>query len=318
MEKTVWHQPVMASEVIELLQPRAGGRYVDATVGDGGHAERLLEASAPDGRLLACDRDREALARASARLARFGERVDLVHSDFDRLLDVLAERGWADGADGVLLDLGVSSPQLDRPERGFSFAGDGPLDMRMDAGSGPTAADLLRDLDERELADLIYRWGEERAARRIARAICHARRRNPITRTRELREVIVRAGVRGRPGRDPATRTFQALRIAVNDELGQLERFLEGGWRAVRPGGRLAILSYHSLEDRLVKRSFAEWAADCVCPPEQPVCTCSKKAVVRVLTRRKRRPSALEIERNPRARSAGLRAVERLATEETP
>ncbi|RMF24582.1 MAG: 16S rRNA (cytosine(1402)-N(4))-methyltransferase RsmH [Deltaproteobacteria bacterium] len=317
MSKTVWHEPVLAAEVVELLRPRAGGRYVDATVGDGGHAEKILEASAPGGRLLACDRDPEALERAASRLAGFGDRVELAQATFDDLPHLLAERGWRDGADGILLDLGVSSRQLDEARRGFSFSADGPLDMRMNPAEGASAADLLRELSERELAELLRRYGEERAARRIAREICRARRQAPITRTRELREAVVRAGVRGRPGHDPATRTFQALRIAVNDELGQLERFLARGWSLLRPGGRLAILSYHSLEDRLVKRAFAEWAADCVCPPEQPVCTCSKRAEVRLVTRRKRKPSPAEVERNPRARSAGLRVVERLGAQES-
>lgn len=309
------HIPVMPEEVAEVLQVRAGGRYVDATVGEGGHARRILLDSAPDGELLALDWDEQALARSRERLAVFASRVRFVRAGFGDLSSLLAECGWGDGADGVLVDLGVSTLQLGRAERGFSFAAEGPLDMRMDRRRPTTAADLVRELSEDDLADLLFRFGEEPASRRIARAIVSRRRLRPIETTADLRAIVAAAAVRARPGRDPATRTFQALRIAVNGELAELERLLDRGWELLRHGGRLAILSYHSLEDRLVKRAFKQWAATCICPPGLPVCGCGWHPRVRPVTRGRLRPSAREIEENPRARSAGLRAVERIADE---
>jgi len=303
----------MADEVIEALAPRAQGRYVDATLGDGGHAERIL-ASAPTLELLAIDRDEQALSRARARLAAFGNRVRLEHSAFGDLRTLLEQAAWADGVDGVLLDLGVSSLQLDAAERGFSFRQPAPLDMRMDRSRGPTAADLLAESSETELADIIYRYGEEHAARRIARQIARARGERPITTTNQLRDLVIRAGVRGRPGHDPATRTFQALRIAVNGELDELESVLGDGWQLLRPGGRFVVLSYHSLEDRLVKHAFRDWAARCRCPPGRPICDCGWTPKVRFVFRGRRAASDAEVAANPRARSAGLRAVERLAS----
>jgi len=307
------HLPVMVDEVVECLEVRSGGRYVDATLGEAGHAVKLLEASSPDGRLLGVDWDGDALASSKRRLERFGSRVVLERGSFADLRRILEEVGWGDGADGVLLDLGVSTLQLGIAERGFSFAAEGPLDMRMDSRAPRAAAALVNELSEGELAELLAAYGEERAARRIARAIVRRRARAPIETTSDLREVVVSTGVHGRPGHDPATRTFQALRIAVNRELEQLERFLADGWLVLRPGGRLAVLTYHSLEDRTVKQAFRRWSASCLCPPRQPVCTCGWHARTRLLTVRKRKPSAAEIARNPRARSAGLRAVERLA-----
>jgi 16S rRNA (cytosine1402-N4)-methyltransferase len=301
------HLPVLVGEVVEWLRPRPGARLVDATVGLGGHAAALL-AAAPDARLLGLDRDPAALARAAERLGAAGERVVLRQARFSELSGVLAALEW-DGADTVLLDLGVSSLQLDEPARGFSFQGDGPLDMRMDAGAGPTAAEILNQWPERELARLIAEFGEEPRARAVARAIVRAR---PLRTTGELARVVERVLGRGRPGLHPATRTFQAIRIAVNDELGELERFLADGFRVLRPQGRLAVLAYHSLEDRRVKDAFRRWAADCLCPPRMPRCVCGWRARVRLLTRRPLRPSALEIARNPRSRSARLRVVERL------
>jgi len=302
----------MLEQVLEHLAIRPGGRYVDATLGEGGHAGAILASCAPDGIVLGIDRDREALESAGRYLAAAGERLRTLHSPFGRLLEVLREQGWSDGVDGVLVDLGISTLQLRRARRGFSFAADGPLDMRMDAQLPDSAADLVNDLAEADLADLIYRFGEERASRRIARSIVHTRSQRPLATTADLRDAVVRAGVRGRPGHDPATRTFQALRIAVNDELGEITRLLEDGWRALRSGGRMVILSYHSLEDRIVKNEFKRWAADCLCPPRQPVCNCGWDAKVKLVTRRKLRPTDMEVERNPRARSAGLRSVERL------
>jgi len=302
----------MADEVMAALAPRPHGRYVDGTLGDGGHAERLL-ADIPSLLLLAIDRDEQALARARERLATFSDRVRFEHAAFGELAVLLERIGWGDGVDGLLLDLGVSSPQLDTPERGFSFRQPAPLDMRMDRSRGPTAAELIAESSEQELADILYRYGEERAARRIARQIVRAREEEPVTTTEELRALVIRAGVRGRPGHDPATRTFQALRIAVNGELDQLEAVLDAGWRLLRPGGRFVVLTYHSLEDRMVKQAFREWAASCLCPPERPVCDCGWTPKVSFVVRGRRPAAEQEVAANPRARSAGLRAVERLA-----
>ena len=299
------HLPVLVGEVVEWLRPRPGACLVDATVGLGGHAAALL-AAAPGARLLGLDRDRAALARAAERLP--GERVVLRQARFSELAAVLAEFGW-DGADAVLLDLGVSSLQLDDPARGFSFRVDAPLDMRMDAGSDPSAAEIVNQWPERELARILAAFGEEPRARALARAIARAR---PLRTTGELARVIGGVLGRGRPGLHPATRSFQAIRMAVNDELGELERFLADGYRVLRPRGRLAVLAYHSLEDRRVKDAFRRWAADCLCPPRIPRCLCGWSAKVRLLTRRPLRPSAREVARNPRARSARLRIVERL------
>jgi len=299
------HVAVLVGEVVEWLRPRPGACLVDATVGLGGHATALL-AAAPGARLLGLDRDRAALARAAERLP--GERVVLRQARFSELAAVLAEFGW-DGADAVLLDLGVSSLQLDDPARGFSFRVDAPLDMRMDAGSDPSAAEIVNQWPERELARILAAFGEEPRARALARAIARAR---PLRTTGELARVIGGVLGRGRPGLHPATRSFQAIRMAVNDELGELERFLADGYRVLRPRGRLAVLAYHSLEDRRVKDAFRRWAADCLCPPRTPRCVCGWSAKVRLLTRRPLRPSAREVARNPRARSARLRIVERL------
>lgn len=307
------HVPVMADEIVEAVLPRQGRRFVDATVGEGGMSELVLEASSPHGELLGLDWDDAALELSRTRLARFGSRVRLVRDSFANLRVVLSDAGWGEGADGILVDLGVSTLQLGRDDRGFSFQADAPLDMRMDRRLPETAADLVAGLPEKELADLIYKYGEERASRRIAWQIVRRRQAAPILTTSGLREAVRAAGVKTKPGIDPATRTFQALRIAVNRELDQIEALLDRGWELLRPGGRLAILSYHSLEDRIVKQAFAMWSADCLCPPRQPVCNCGWKAKVRRVTRGKQKPTDEEIERNPRARSAGLRVVERLA-----
>lgn len=304
------HVPVMVAQVVRGLRPRPGARLVDATVGLGGHAAALLDA-APGARLLGLDRDPAALAIAAARLARFADRVRLRAGSFAELAAALAEEGWdaADGVDGVLLDLGVSSLQLDTAARGFSFRLAGPLDMRMDPAGELAAAAVVNTWDERALASAIAELGEEPRARAVARAIVRAR---PLESTGRLADVVARAVGGGRPGIHPATRTFQAIRIVVNDELGALERFLAHGWQTLRPGGRLAILAYHSLEDRRVKEAFRRWAASCLCPPGLPVCTCGWTPTVRVLTARPLRPTEEEIAANPRARSARLRVVERL------
>ncbi len=303
------HMPVLYHEIIHALQPRAGGLYVDCTLGAGGHAEGILRASDPDGRLLGLDVDPQALATARERLAPFGDRAIIRRASYVTLSEQLASLGW-DAVDGVLLDLGVSSMQVDTPQRGFSFREDGPLDMRFDPSRPQTAADLVNTLPEAELADLIWRYGEERRARQVARAIVQTR---PIHTTRQLAEVVARVTRSGKPGVHPATRTFQALRIAVNGELDALEQVLPQAVAALRPGGRLAVIAFHSLEDRIVKRFLQRESRDCLCPPEQVICTCEHRAQVRRITRKPIRASADEIAHNPRARSARLRVAEKLA-----
>jgi 16S rRNA (cytosine1402-N4)-methyltransferase len=301
------HVPVMVEQVVRGLRPRPGARLVDATVGLGGHAAALLESS-PDTTLLGVDRDPQALEIAAGRLAAFGTRVRLRQASFADLRALLDAEGW-DGADGILLDLGVSSLQLDVAERGFGFRHAGPLDMRMDSSSEPSAETIVNTWDETALADAIARLGEEPRARAVARAIVRAR---PLRSTAALADVVARAVGRGKPGLHPATRTFQAIRILVNDELGALDRFLAAGWTLLRPGGRLAVLAYHSLEDRRVKEAFRRWAASCLCPPGLPRCGCGWSRKARVLTPRPLRPADDEVLRNPRARSARLRIAERL------
>jgi 16S rRNA (cytosine1402-N4)-methyltransferase len=307
----VSHASVMLSETVDLLHPRVGGRYVDGTLGGGGHAEAILDACTAT-ELLGVDRDAEARRRAGERLARFAERVHIEDATFDEIGHCLARLGW-DGVDGILLDLGVSSLQLDTAERGFSFSRAGPLDMRMDRGAAPTLSDWLHEVSERELVRVLREYGEERRARRIAGAILDAERRGELGDTCALAAVVSRVVGRSTPHPHPATRVFQALRIAVNGELEILERFLQDAYRWLRPGGRLVVLAYHSLEDRLVKRAFATWARACLCPRSVPVCRCGWSKKVRLLTPRPLRPSSAEIAHNPRARSARLRAVERIA-----
>jgi 16S rRNA (cytosine1402-N4)-methyltransferase len=300
------HLPVLLDEAMAWLDPKPGGRYCDATLGAGGHAFAVLERSAPDGRLVGLDRDPAALATAGARLQPFGDRVTLVHARFSEARDVLARLGMTP-VDGFLVDLGVSSPQLDRAERGFSFRMDGPLDMRMDPTSGETAADLLRRVDEVELTGIIRDHGEERHAARVARAIIEARRAGPVDTTGRLAAIVARALPRHEPGKNPATRTFQALRIAVNDELGELERFLAVATDCLRPGGRLVVIAFHSLEDRIVKRRLRTLAGrrgGDAAPVDPPL--------LRLLTKHVVVPGDEERARNPRARSARLRAAERL------
>jgi 16S rRNA (cytosine1402-N4)-methyltransferase len=301
------HVPVMVGQVVRGLRPRPGARLVDATVGLGGHAAALLEA-APDTRLLGIDRDPAALQAAAERLRPFGDRLRLRRGSFDEIGSLLADERW-DGADGMLLDLGVSSLQLDTASRGFSFRQAGPLDMRMDPGAALTAEAVVNTWDEQELAAALSELGEEPRARAVARAIVRAR---PLASTLVLADVVAQVLGRGRQGLHPATRTFQAIRILVNDELGALERFLADGWTLLRPGGRLAILAYHSLEDRRVKEAFRRLAATCLCPPGLPRCICGWHARVRQVTTRPLRPEAEEVAANPRARSARLRIVERL------
>jgi 16S rRNA (cytosine1402-N4)-methyltransferase len=301
------HRPVLYHEIILALQPKNKGLYVDGTLGAGGHARGILEACAPDGRLLGLDVDPQALALARKTLAPYGGRAHLTQASYDSLNETLREIGW-EIVDGILLDLGLSSMQLDTPERGFSFQHDAPLDMRFDPASPTTAADLVNTLPQEELADLIYRYGEERGSRRIAQALVRAR---PLRTTRQLAAVI--ESVIPRRGHiHPATQTFQALRIAVNQELERVENFLPQAVAALKSAGRLAIISFHSLEDRIVKEYFRRESRDCICPPRQPVCTCGHKATLKEISRKPITPGEAEIKANPRARSAKLRVVEKI------
>lgn len=301
------HVPVLLQPVLAFLQVQPGSTTVDGTVGGGGHAEAILQSSAPRGRLLGLDRDPAALATAGERLARFGERVTLRHGSFAHL-DTVA--GDFAPVSGILLDLGLSSLQLADPDRGFSFRDEGPLDMRFDpAAGGATAADLVNGLSVKELTSLLYDYGEERQAARIATAIAAAR---PLNTTTQLADIVAQAVGRRRGRIHPATRTFQALRIATNDELGALKAGLLKALDLIEPGGRLVVISFHSLEDRIVKHFMRREARDCVCAPDSPVCTCGHRARLRVVTRRPVRPDSHEVSANPRARSARLRAAERI------
>ncbi len=309
------HLPVLAEEVIEMLQPAAGSLQIDATVGGGGHTERILEASDPDGRLLGLDADGAAIARVAQRLERFGDRLVLRQANFRELGAVAPAAGFG-AVDGLLFDLGLSSFQLADTERGFGFRAGGPLDMRFDATRGVSAAELLVTLDATELTALFRRFGEEPFAPRIARAIVEARRSAPITTAEELAALVERVAPRTAPGRrriHPATRVFQALRIAVNEELDALSEALAAAVDLLRPGGRLVVLSYHSLEDRIVKRFLDAERKGCICPPSVPVCVCGRTPRLRLVTRPSLTPTDAEIAANPRARSARLRAAERIA-----
>jgi 16S rRNA (cytosine1402-N4)-methyltransferase len=299
-------------EVVRLLEPERGGFFVDATLGAGGHALALLERG-PGIRLLGIDRDPQALAIARERLARHADRVEFVAADFGSLDEVLA--GFPP-PDGILADLGVSSMQVDRPERGFSFKRDGPLDMRMGPG-GRSAADILAAADADELTRILRDYGEERMAAKIARGIVMERSKNPIVSTRQLARIVADAkGTRERI--DPATRVFQALRIEVNQELVALARFLAAAANRLNARGRLAVISYHSLEDRIVKETFRRESGTCLCPPKLPTCVCGARRAFRVLTRRPVVASEREIHANPRSRSARLRAAEKVSEAPAP
>jgi 16S rRNA (cytosine1402-N4)-methyltransferase len=308
------HLPVMVEEIIVGLSLRPGSLSVDATVGGGGHAARILEATSPDGRLLGIDADRAAIERAGRRLAPFGERVRLRQANFEELAAVAAAEG-IDVADALLFDLGLSSDQLADESRGFSFRAPGRLDMRFDTSRGRPAAELLATSDEGELIALLRRYGEEPYAGRIARAIVRERARQPIESATELAALVEGAvpAARSRRRTHPATRVFQALRIAVNRELEVLPPALGAALELLRPGGRLAVLAYHSLEDRIVKRFVATERRGCICPPEIPVCVCGRSPRLRPIGPTPMVPSAQEIGANPRARSARLRIAERLA-----
>ncbi|MBM3934958.1 MAG: 16S rRNA (cytosine(1402)-N(4))-methyltransferase RsmH [SAR202 cluster bacterium] len=303
------HRPVMVAEVLEGLQVKPGGFYIDGTLGEGGHTEAILEAATPPPTVMGTDLDTQAIAKAAKRLERFGERAVLVHGTYVDMGRLAQERGLG-AADGVLMDLGLSSLQLETPERGFSFARPGPLDMRFDNTKGRSAHQLVNGASERDLADIIFRFGEEPRSRKIARSIVSAR---PVETTADLVKAVERVMGRPRPGQvHPATRTFQAIRIAINKELENVENGLVEAVNVLKPGGRLVVISYHSLEDRLAKTFFAQESRDCICPPEVPVCVCGHKASIRVLTRKVITPTEKEIEENPRSRSARIRIAERL------
>jgi 16S rRNA (cytosine1402-N4)-methyltransferase len=315
------HIPVMLEEVLNFLQPKTNGYYVDGTLGGGGHAEAILERSSPGGKVLGIDTDELALERVEKRLAREVQdgRLVLVHGNFAELARIVDEVGFVSSIDGILLDLGFSSFQIDDPERGFSFSADGPLDMRLDQSQEITAADLVNNASEKELADIFWSYGDETRSRQIAWRIVRERARGPITRTSQLARLAA-AGVPYKPGMiHPATRVFQAMRIAVNSELKRLEEVLPQILEVLRrgktnntggDGGRMVIISFHSLEDRLVKIFIRREAMDCICPPGIPVCVCNHKASLRILTPKPVTPSKQEIIDNPRARSAKLRAAE--------
>ncbi|HLE64132.1 MAG TPA: 16S rRNA (cytosine(1402)-N(4))-methyltransferase RsmH [Pyrinomonadaceae bacterium] len=307
------HRPVLPAETKSFLAPEQGGLFVDCTVGLGGHSEEILEV-ADDTRVIGIDLDEEALAFSRERLARFGSRFVAAHANFRELAQVLTDLGES-APSGILADLGVSSLQFDTPERGFSFRFDAPLDMRMDRNSGfETAADLLARLSEEEIARIVFEYGEERNSRRIARRIVESRERGkPITTTKELAELVERSARTRKKGQiHPATRTFQALRIAVNNELEGLAQFLETAIDLLKPEGRLVVISFHSLEDRIVKRELRRLSGRCQCPARVPSCSCGARRAVEILTRRPVTPSATEIEENPRSRSARLRACRKL------
>jgi 16S rRNA (cytosine1402-N4)-methyltransferase len=307
------HETVLLEETVDAVRPHSGGKYIDCTLGGAGHSRLLLEKSAPAGKLLAFDQDPKALANARMILAPFGDRVELVHSNFRRVQQVVERTGFHP-VDGVIFDLGVSSPQFDEAERGFSYRFDAPLDMRMDTSSdGMTAADLVNEADEEELARIFFEYGEEKFSRRIAKAIVKTRSHHRIESTQELAELIKEAipAAARRTGPHPARRTFQALRIAVNDELGALKEALEGAFSILKPGGRLAVITFHSLEDRIVKHMFMDWAKGCICPPEFPVCQCHREPEGILVTRKPILPTDAEVEANPRARSAKLRVIEK-------
>lgn len=303
------HQPVLYHEVLEALAPRSGRYYLDGTLGAAGHALGIIKSSAPDGRLLGLDLDPEALAIARQHLFDYSHRIVIRQASYMIAPEILNEIGW-NKVNGILLDLGVSSMQIDRPSRGFSFMEEGPLDMRFDQTTGQTAAEIVNNLSEEQLADIIWQFGDERYSRRIARAIVEAR---PILTTQGLVAVIEQSVPGYTSQIHPATRTFQAIRIATNKELETLSNSLAELTECVETGGRIAIISFHSLEDRIVKQYFKKESRDCICPPELPVCTCGHKASLKILTKKPIRASEQEVKNNPRSRSARLRVAEKIS-----
>ena len=304
------HKPVLFEETICSLAIRPEGTYIDGTMGGGGHSEAILQ-RLTTGTLLSIDQDPDAIRAAGERLKQYPQSIR-VRGNFAQMGEIAKAQG-IEAVDGVLLDIGVSSYQLDTPERGFSYHHDAPLDMRM-SQEGPSARDLVNTLDERELADIIFRYGEDRSARRIAQGICLAREKAPIETTAQLAEIIkesVPAAVRRAEGH-PARKTFQALRIAVNGELDRLQEGLEAGFGLLKPGGRLAVITFHSLEDRIVKQQMQEWCQGCICPKDFPVCVCGRKPQGKLVYKKGLAPSPEEVEENPRARSSRLRVIEKL------
>ena len=304
------HVPVLLEEVLEALRIRQGGVYLDGTVGAGGHAARILERH-PSVRVIGMDRDPAALRVAAERVGRFGDRATLIHGDFRHLDEALASKGLRI-IDGILLDLGVSSMHLDTPDRGFSFTGDGPLDMRMDQTEGRPASEIVNSWEAADLARMLFKFGEEKRAREIARAIVRERGKTPILTTTHLARVVASVpGMTKIRKIHPATRTFQALRIEVNRELDALGEVLPRGIECLKPGGRMAVISFHSLEDRIVKRGFREAENPCQCPRELHECRCGRESRGRVITRKPILPSEIEMGQNPRSRSAKLRIFEK-------
>jgi 16S rRNA (cytosine1402-N4)-methyltransferase len=303
------HIPVLYQEVLDLLQPQPGDVFIDGTLGAGGHTTGILEATAPDGRVLGFDIDPEAIEFASGRLSVFGNRITLINKSYTEMLEVTPGLD-IDQVDGILLDLGLSSRQLDDGSRGFSFRYEAPLDMRFDQTQGEMAADLVNNLAEAELADIFWRYGEEKRSRKMARIIVENR---PITTTSQLADLIEANTGQHQRRIHPATLVFQALRIAVNQELDAVEKGVPTAIDLLKPGGRIAVISFHSLEDRFVKRLFRDLSKDCICPPEQPVCTCDHQAVVKLITRKAVKATEAEIKTNPRSRSARLRVAEKLS-----
>lgn len=304
------HKPVLFEETIDSLAIRPEGIYIDGTMGGGGHSEAILK-RLTTGTLLSIDQDPDAIKAAGERLEKYPQSVR-VRGNFAQMGEIAKAQG-IDAVDGVLMDIGVSSYQLDTPERGFSYHHDAPLDMRM-SQEGPSAKDLVNTLEERELADIIFRYGEDRSARRIAQGICQAREKASIETTAQLAEIIkesVPAAVRRADGH-PARKTFQALRIAVNGELDRLQEGLAAGFQLLKPGGRLAVITFHSLEDRIVKQQMQEWCQGCICPKDFPVCVCGRKPQGKLVYKKGLAPSPKEVEENPRARSARLRVIEKL------
>ena len=309
-----YHTPVLLEEAISSLRCKSGGIYVDGTVGGGGHARRILETTGPDGLLIGLDRDDDALRESEKNLASFGTRKILRKANFSQICEILTDLGISK-VDGILLDLGVSSHQLDTPERGFSFTPvDSLLDMRMDQDQKSGAYEFINQTSEKELSKVIWEYGEEIMAKRIARAIIRARRTSPIMTTASLSDIVVQALPPDQRNRKihPATKTFQAIRIRVNDELDSLEQGISSGIDKLKEGGRFSIISFQSLEDRIVKNAFRLWSKNCVCPPGVPICTCGHQPKLKVLTPKPVKPTATEIKMNPRARSARLRTAERI------